>query len=201
MRVGIVSDIHCNIAAFERAVREMGDNVDEILVAGDAIYEYRMSNEVVELIRDIGARYITGNHEMVFMGPYGETARSAPTVKQKNLDFLADIPERIDTVIGGKTLTMVHGVPWPPYSDYLYAKSRDLKRCAEVGSDFLILGHTHVPMVERVGSTLVINPGSIGESRTPGPERFVSYAVLDTDSEEVDVVLFSEAEQRQQGGK
>jgi len=56
--------------------------------------------------------------------------------------------------------------------------------------DILILGHTHVPMVKRVGSTLVVNPGSIGESRSMEPGRPVSYAVLDTDSEEVFIGKF-----------
>ena len=53
-----------------------------------------------------------------------------------------------------------------------------------------VLGHTHVPMAARKGRTLVVNPGSIGEGRGSDPERSVSYAVLDTDSEEVEIVRF-----------
>jgi putative phosphoesterase len=186
VRIGIVSDIHCNIDSFQRAVDEMNAaGVDEFLCAGDAFHEYRFSNEVVKLIRDIDARYILGNHEMVFMGPYGETARSVATIRQKNVDFVGEAPQRIEAELGGKKLLMVHGVPWEPYSEYLYESSPSIKRCADVDADFLVLGHTHVPMVKRVGSTLVINPGSIGESRSMEPGRPVSYAVLDTDSEEV----------------
>jgi predicted phosphodiesterase len=36
----------------------------------------------------------------------------------------------------------------------------------------------------------VVNPGSLGESREARPDRPVSYAVLDTASEEVEVRRF-----------
>jgi predicted phosphodiesterase len=53
-----------------------------------------------------------------------------------------------------------------------------------------VLGHTHVPMVKRFGKTLVINPGSLGESREANEKTMVSYAVIDTDSDEVEIVRF-----------
>jgi predicted phosphodiesterase len=45
-------------------------------------------------------------------------------------------------------------------------------------------------MAERVGSTLVVKPGSLGGSREPGGDRWLSYAVLDTASEEVEFRRF-----------
>ena len=54
MRLGIVSDIHCNIDALKLALERMG-RVDELLCAGDAFYEYRFSNEVIELLRSFAA--------------------------------------------------------------------------------------------------------------------------------------------------
>ena len=44
-------------------------------------------------------------------------------------------------------------------------------------------------MVEQVGACLVVNPGSLGESRDRLHPRDVSYAVLDTTSLEVDDVV------------
>jgi putative phosphoesterase len=190
MLLGLISDIHGNVEAFQRAIAELDPVADEILVAGDAMYEYRFSNDVVELIQGLNARYIVGNHEMNLLSPGGARARSAPDVRQHNLEFLATVPTRMEVSVGGKRLLMVHGSPWYPYGDYLYASSRELKRCSELDVDILVLGHTHVPMVERFGGTLVVNPGSIGEGRGPDPERSVSYAVLDTDSEEVEIVRF-----------
>ena len=45
MRIGIVSDIHGNMAGLLRAVELMGE-VDELLCLGDSIYDYRFSNDV-----------------------------------------------------------------------------------------------------------------------------------------------------------
>ena len=44
MKLGIVSDIHCNAAGLRQALALMGD-VDDLICLGDSIYEYRFSNE------------------------------------------------------------------------------------------------------------------------------------------------------------
>ena len=86
---------------------------------------------------------------------------------------------------------MVHASPFAPYSDYLYPGSPLLARCAEIDADILVLGHTHVPMAERVGTTLVVNPGSLGQGGDPDYPGMVTYAVLDTESEEVTIHRFA----------
>jgi predicted phosphodiesterase len=43
-------------------------------------------------------------------------------------------------------------------------------------------------MVKRFGRTLVVNPGSLGESREPGARELVSYAVVDLESVEAEIV-------------
>ena len=190
MRLGLISDVHGNVEALTIALAAMADDVDEILMAGDAMHEYRFSNEVVEAVRAHGVRAILGNHEAGLLSPWGEQARSAATVRAANLAFVASLSHRLDTTIGGQTIAMVHGSPFEPYSDYVVPGSTVLGRCADLGVDVLVLGHTHVPMVERVGRCLVVNPGSLGESRDRAHPRDVSYAVLDTDSLEVDIRRF-----------
>src|SRR5579885_2193263 len=71
MRLGIVSDIHCNAAGLAEALRLMGE-IDELICLGDSIWEYRFSNEVVGTLRERGAHTILGNHEEGFLGPQGE---------------------------------------------------------------------------------------------------------------------------------
>ena len=51
MRLGIVSDIHCNVAGLRHALGLMGE-IDGLICLGDSIYEYRFSNEVVRLLKD-----------------------------------------------------------------------------------------------------------------------------------------------------
>jgi putative phosphoesterase len=186
VRLGIVSDVHCQHDALEQAAQVLvGEGVDEILLAGDAHYEYRFSNEVVELIRAYGMRYVLGNHEAMLIGPHGERATAAAHVRPANLDFVRQSPYRITTKVGGKTLTMVHANPFAPDNHYLHPGDPLFRRCEELDTDYLILGHTHVPLTERFGRTLVINPGSLMFSRDAGARGLVTYAVLDTDTDEV----------------
>jgi len=186
VKLGIVSDVHCQDEHLKRTVLSMiADGVDEILCAGDAHYEYRLSNEVAEIITEHNIRYIQGNHEWVLMGGLGERARTAPHVRKSNLEAIQAAPDEIRTQINGKTLLMTHANPWAPKGHYLHSGDPLFERCDELDADYLILGHTHVPMVERFGRTLVINPGSLVFSREPGAHGMLSYAVLDTSTDEV----------------
>jgi putative phosphoesterase len=184
MKLGIVSDIHCNVDALRLALERMGP-VDELLCAGDAFYEYRFSNEVIELLRERGARYVLGNHETTLLSPAGIRARSAESVRKQNVDWVADHPLSIEVDAGGKRLVMVHASPLEPHTQYVWPGSPELRRLAEIEADYIVLGHTHRQMAERAGRALVINPGSAGEARDPHNGRRFSYATLDTASGEV----------------
>jgi putative phosphoesterase len=183
VRIGIVADIHGNHEALRIALGRMGD-VDELLCAGDAVYQFRFSNEVMRLLRERDARYVLGNHEEVMLGRWGERTRAASGVDADELAYMAARPDRIDTQVNGKSLTMVHASPWRP-PEYVYPNSPNLSRLTEVGTDYIVLGHTHYQMARRVGRSLVINPGSAGEARDPRNAFQLSYAILDTATDEV----------------
>ncbi|MGX7678428.1 metallophosphoesterase family protein [Jatrophihabitans sp. DSM 45814] len=180
MKLGLISDVHCAYDTLKETLAEFSDQVDEVLLAGDALYEYRFNNEVIELIREHQIRYILGNHEEVLLGPHGKRALSAPFVKAANVDFVRTIGTHLETVIDGKRLLMAHGSPWAPHNQYVHANSSVLERTSSLGVDFLVLGHTHIPMEVRIGHTLVVNPGSLEQSRERGQQGCISYAVLDT---------------------
>ncbi len=184
MRIGIVADIHCNTDALRIALDRMGA-VDELLCAGDAVYQFRFSNDVMALLRERGARYVLGNHEDVLLGRWGQHARSVDGVHEDELAYMAAQPSSIETRINGMSLVMVHGSPFEPHNEYIYPNSPSLSRFAEIDADYIILGHTHYQMAERVGRALVINPGSAGEARDPRNAFKLSYAILDTSSGEV----------------
>jgi putative phosphoesterase len=184
VRLGLVADAHCNWRAVEIALNRLRGRVDRLLFAGDAVYEYRFSNEVVELLRDHEVSSVLGNHEVGILAPEGVRARSAPGVRADNIDFLRALPSQVELDLQGSRLLMVHGSPWNPHREYVYPGTPGLQRFAALDYDFVVLGHTHVPMAERVGRVLVANPGSIGESRTAGGGD-VTYAILDTVSAQV----------------
>jgi putative phosphoesterase len=192
VRIGIVSDLHCNQHGLLRALDIIGD-VDELICLGDSVYEYRFSNEVIEILRDRAAHTILGNHEEGFLGPQGVRARAADWIDPALLGWLADRPPRLMVEIGGKKLLLVHSTPWEPRGTYVYPHSSLIERFAEADADFVLYGHTHHQLVRRVGRMLVINPGSAGEARDSGNGRQLSCAVLDTATEEVVVTDFPDA--------
>ena len=184
MRIGIVSDIHCNAAGLARALDLMGD-VEELICLGDSIYEYRFSDEVVHLLKARDAQVIVGNHEECFFGPQGVRARARGGVDPALAEWLASQPHRRELNVGGKRLLLVHSTPWEPRGTYVHPQSGELARFAEAEADFVLYGHTHQQLVRRVGRVLVINPGSAGEARDSRNDYRLSCAVLDTVSEEV----------------
>lgn len=184
MKLGILSDVHCNIEGLRFALDAMGP-VDELVCAGDAVYQFRFSNEVLALLRERNARYILGNHERVLLGPWGERARARPDVDSGLLDYMASQPYRAETQVNGRKLVLVHGSPFDPHDEYLYPNSPNLQKLAAIDADFIILGHTHYHMALPVGRALVINPGSAGEPRDHRNGFRLSCAVLDTQSGEV----------------
>ena len=87
-----------------------------------------------------------------------------------------------------KRLLIVHGSPFEPRFEYVYPNSPTLSRMAETGADIVVLGHTHYKMAERIGGTLVVNPGSAGKGRDPRNAFQLSYAVLETGKGEAGIV-------------
>lgn len=179
MKIGIVSDIHCNAAGLQLGLDLMGD-VDELICSGDAIYQYRFSNEVIGLLRERGARVILGNHEATFLSPEGERARSVPTIDRELLAWLREQPHHLTSVVGGKKLLVVHGSPWEPFSEYVYPTSRGMDRFRDLGADIVVMGHTHHQMAVRAGTALLVNSGSAGEARDHRNGRKLSFAILDS---------------------
>jgi putative phosphoesterase len=189
LRLGIVSDIHCNAAGLRRAIELMGD-VEELVCLGDSIWEYRFSNEVVALLREHSAHTILGNHEEGFFGPLGERARARPGIDADHFDWLATRPHRIELERDGKRILLVHSTPWEPRGAYVLPGDALLARFAEAEADVVLYGHTPRQVVKRFDGVLVVNPGSTGDARDHHNGRQLSCAILDTASEEARVIDF-----------
>ena len=194
MRLGIVSDVHCNLAGLQGALDRMGA-IDELLCLGDSIFEYRFSNEVVALLRAQDARVILGNHEEGFFGPQGARARAPDWIDRAQLDWLGAQPHRLELERGGLRLLLVHSTPWEPRGAYIHPESAQLARFAEADADVVMFGHTHHQLVRRVGRVLVINPGSAGDARDHRNGRLLSCAVLDTATQAVEVIDYPDGRQ------
>lgn len=189
MKLGIVSDLHCNAEGLAEALRRMGD-IDELICLGDSIWEYRFSNEVVRILKEHSAHTILGNHEETFFGPHGDRARARGGIDGELLDWLAAQPLRRELDIAGKKLLLVHSTPWEPRGAYVYPHDPLLERFGEANADYVLYGHTHAQLARRIGPVLVVNPGSAGDARDHRNGRQLSCAVLDPASEEVHIIDF-----------
>ena len=188
MRLGIVSDIHGHAAALRRAFELMGP-VDALMCLGDSISEYRFSNETVALLRERQVLTIHGNHEEVFFGPMGVRARSMPWIDAGLLDWLGGQPAQRMLEWNGRKVLAVHSTSWSSGHAYISEHDPLFSRFADSGVDVLLYGHTHLPVVRRVGGTLIVNPGSVGESRSEGGLG-LSCAVVDLDRPDATILRF-----------
>lgn len=189
MKIGLVSDIHADPEALRRALTDM-PSVDRVLCAGDAISEYRFCAETVGLLQEARATCIQGNHEWVLFGHSNPhyLRKCQAEFAVESLDFLATAPQSLTMEVAGARILMVHGSPWQPFADYIVPTSPLLPHFAQFPHDFVILGHTHIPMVQTAGEVTVINPGSCAQPRDQ--DRRGSYAVLDVEQRTVAVHRF-----------
>ncbi|HVL84506.1 MAG TPA: metallophosphoesterase family protein [Pseudonocardia sp.] len=208
MRYAVLSDVHGNLHALRAVVEAVRrEGVDGYLCLGDLVGYGPAPNECVEVVADLGAVCVAGNHDLIALGELGDE-RCGPLARQTNpwtrevIDedtrrYLAALPPtaRVGDVV------LAHGAPGDPqkYVTYPDLADRVLDRLVdtEPGYRVLAVGHTHVPWAyARTGGTLakgrtrgpvrldpadwhLLNPGSVGQSRDRSVDA--RYLVLDVE--------------------
>ena len=184
MRIGIVSDLHCNQHGLLRALDIMGD-LDELICLGDSVYEYRFSNEVIEILRDrawgIRSSATTRRAFSARRASWGPRSPTwiDPCPARRGRPHRPPRLQRSKSA--AKSLLLVHSTPWEPRGDLcLPADSSLIERFAEADADLVLYGHyPTTSSSRRVGRVLVINPGSAGQVlANSGNGRQLSCAVL-----------------------
>lgn len=197
MKTAIISDIHGNSQALAEVLRDArGCGCEHLFVLGDLIGYYYDAGEVLDLLAAFPSRLVIGgNHERLLRSMIvGEV--SEQDVRKKygsghslaieqlslgQLDYLCRLPESIQTQLGPQKGFLCHASPKDPDA-YIYpdAPRQSLEACAIGGYHLVVLAHTHYPMCVQVGSTLIINPGSVGQPRDSG--SLASYVIHDTEN-------------------
>jgi putative phosphoesterase len=187
MKIGLISDPHGNRVAL-RAVLDALRGVDLVVCAGDLTGYYTDPNGVISDLLEHGVQFIVGNHDRYLHNP----PRAPDRVLRQSIEFtrsclapeyrrlLADSPAHLRLALDGLRIAMYHGSPWDPLAEYVYPDYAHFERFAGLNVEVVVLGHTHRPMVRRLGGCLLVNPGSCGQPRDGDPRA--SYAVLDTRS-------------------
>ena len=197
MKIGIFSDIHGNIYAFEKVFQQLrAAALDRYIFCGDLCGYYYHQNAIVDMLESFENLVgVIGNHDQLFLrcledvrvlGPYTErygTSLQAlrQTVSHKTLSFLRRLPDRyIDETHG---VAVFHGSPWDPCHEYVYPTDA-VDRFADLPYRYVVLGHTHHAMLKRAHDVVILNPGSCGQ---PRDMTLPSYAILDVDSGDIEL--------------
>jgi putative phosphoesterase len=139
MIVGVVSDTHGHVTSARAAVRMLESfGVEAVLHCGDI-----GSEAIVPLFAAWPTHFVLGNvdHGSLVGGLFAAIQSSGLTCHGRFGSF----------ELGGVRIALIHG-----------DDARMLDQTIEGGEHQLVChGHTHVPRLELVGPTLVLNPGAL----------------------------------------
>jgi predicted phosphodiesterase len=207
MRCAILADIHSNATALaaviEDAVRRGG--VDEIWCLGDVVGYGPDPHRCLEILRQWKCVGVAGNHDLATIEKVGlssfdpDAAQAIRwTMRQISIEDALFLT-RLQPMIEREEFTLVHGSPRQPTWEYIASLSSAKENFSCFTTPYCLVGHTHVPMgfrkeagvvgiiplSESIGqvlgkSSLILNPGSVGQPRDNDPRA--SYATFDSDS-------------------
>jgi len=196
----IISDIHANREALEAVLNDIKQRTDvkEILCAGDVVGYGPDPAACCELVRKLKIPVVQGNHDanidLSNLGWFNWMAQQAlvwtsQNVGQENREWLMNLPKKFEKKILGKKVAMVHGSPRDPVYEYVtHDTPNDVLRhfLNMTKADVLIMGHTHIPFVVKIGKRLILNPGAVGQPRDGDPDA--CYAVVDMKNLKAEIV-------------
>lgn len=175
VRIGVLADVHGNLAALEAVMSKLQDAAPDVIVnLGDLVsgpFDPAGSAEAQMLS---GHVTIAGNHERQLLdggiGAFDVLAR--PLLSEQHWAWIRSLPASVTLDEG--SVFACHGSPAGGDLEYLLedvssgrasldADVAILPRLMGIGDARLVLcGHTHTPRMVTVGDVLVVNPGSVG---------------------------------------
>jgi putative phosphoesterase len=179
VRVAALYDIHGNLPALESVLEEIRvAGVDQIVIGGDVV-PGPFPVETVERVRalDVPAHFLYGNCEMAVLDemagrrPAGVPEQQRPILQwtarktEAYRPLFAAWPKTIELEIDGLgKVVFCHATP--RNENEIFTRLTDEKRLlpvfAGLGADVVVCGHTHMQFDRGVGSTRVVNAGSVG---------------------------------------
>ena len=166
-RIGLVSDVHASPKALAEALDLFASHgVHEIICAGDIAGYHEPLLPTVRLLRQAGCKAVAGNHDQYWLAE--NAARGNPEI----IEYLGGLPPTLDLDIEGQRIFVVHANPPSEQHGGIKLRNRDgdiedarkqpwREALCDFEPEVLIVGHTHQVYAERLGTTLVINPGSV----------------------------------------
>ena len=189
MRIGVISDLHANRAALDA----LPGTYDALLCTGDLVDYGAEPEPILRFVREHARAVVQGNHDYAvatgadcqcsaLFRPASVATRQVlrRRLKPADLTYLATLPTSARLTLGGQRIALFHATPRDPRFRYLLATALPAEWEREldgIDADLVLLGHTHRPVVFKVGRVTVANAGSLGLP-TDGDPR-ASYAVIE----------------------
>jgi len=212
MRVAVLSDIHGNCIALDRALADLIQNpVEKIVCLGDAVQGGPQPADVVRRLRQLGCPVVMGNADAWLLSGIDTGNEVTTEARKLLLDAVRDwslmqLSAEDQAFIGGFhptveveleagcTLLCFHGSP-ASFDDILLPDTPQeslFKFLGKYDADAMTGGHTHVQYMRRIGADarIFFNPGSIGlaySHHQPDDgfqaDPWAEYAVLTSEGE------------------
>jgi len=205
---GCYSNLQATSALLDEA-RRLGIPPERIICTGDVVAYGADPAATVDIVRDAGVHVVMGNCEES-LGERaqdcgcGFTAGSACdrlsaawySHADGRLDdaartWMKRLPRRIDLLIGGQRLAVVHGSP-NRINAFVFgsASNDDLRQLVRgAGCDGVIGGHCGIPFTRMADGLLWHNPGAIGVPANDGTPR-VWFSVLEPGDAAIEIRHF-----------
>jgi predicted phosphodiesterase len=191
MRVAVLNDVHANLPALEAVLEEVRDaHVDVIVFGGDVVPGPMVQATLSCVLHlDIPAQFIHGNGELAVLAvveapdpsavTYTGTTSGAPlpeparellrwTARQVAPDYtrvLSSWPKTIRLEIAGLGgVLFCHGTPASETDAFTRLTPEDVLVPVfdGLGVHLVVCGHTHMQFDRMIGTTRVVNAGSVG---------------------------------------
>lgn len=194
MKIAIISDIHGNYHALKEVLKKARiEKIDHLLVLGDIVGYYYHPDKILKLLSEWSFDIIKGNHEKLLedllLNPskaesirlkYGSGHQEAINkLTEEQMIFLKGLPEVKSVKWNDVSLFMSHGSPW--CNDfYIYPDSENdiIDKCDSKEHDFVLIGHSHYAFAIKTENSILLNPGSVGQSRQQGGKA--SWCIINT---------------------
>jgi putative phosphoesterase len=184
MKIAVISDIHGNYdALFEVLKKAKKEGVQHLLILGDIVGYYYHPDKILNALSAWSFDMIKGNHEYILEDlianpalnesirvKYGSGHKSAiDKLSLEQLKFLKELPETKSVQFNKTSLLMCHGSPWSN-DFYIYpdADNDIVEKCDSTTHDFVLIGHSHYQFAVKNKNGMLLNPGSVGQSRQEG---------------------------------
>lgn len=180
MPVAALYDIHANLPALEAVLREIRQvEVDQIVVGGDVVPGPMPHESISRLLDlDIPVRFIQGNGERVVLTQIAGTESSevpehfrdvirwnAEQLHPEDEQVLATWPKTLQIKISGLgEVLFCHATPRSDAEIFtrLTPEDRLLPIFEGIDPPVVVCGHTHMRFDRTIGTTRVVNAGSVG---------------------------------------